>query len=313
MLHDNVGQQVRAACAQYRELKKCNSTFARCIEKASLAEKSQIDAELSCLQLDASDFSQPGEPEQPNAAETEGPTETADKSPLVHVDKSAVVTVAKPGAFEIPMPDIYTRVLAKKDSDVSTPSKRLRRKMTLLENNVSSGLALVPVPPSPPYFPRFYKGTTQGMNLRRQNVFVEDANEELLGWTMQEATMFQAGSQFDWSQAFLCEDVPRHGYSGQLLYPLPLRPLLFRPPNSRPTFEKARVEHKRSKLTWAEITLEHGPTPRQHPPQPPPRKPAAPKRPAPSNTSFPRRTQKASTPSCSSTQQLLQLVHQQKE
>jgi len=95
--------------------------------KASLAEKSQIDAELSCLQLDASDFLQPGEPEQPNVAETEGPTETVDKSPLVHVDKSAVVTVEKRGAFEIPVPNIYKRVLAKKDSDASTPSKRLRR------------------------------------------------------------------------------------------------------------------------------------------------------------------------------------------
>ena len=50
--------------------------------------------------------------------------------------------------------------------------------------------------------------------------------------------MFQVGSQFDWGQAFLCEDVPRHGYSGQLLYPLPPRPLLFRPPNSGATFEK---------------------------------------------------------------------------
>lgn len=189
MLHDNVGQQVRVACAQYRELKKCNSTYVRCIGKASLAEKPQIDAELYCLQLDASAFSQPGEPEQPNVAETEGPTETADKLPLVHVDKSAVVTVEKPGAFEIPVPNVYTRVLAKKDSDASTPSKRLRRKTTLLENDVSSGLALVPVLSSPPNFPRFYKGTTRGMILRRQNVFVEDANEELLGWTMQEASV----------------------------------------------------------------------------------------------------------------------------
>jgi hypothetical protein len=157
--------------------------------KASLAEKSQIDAELSCLQLDASDFLQPGEPEQPNVAETEGPTETVDKSPLVHVDKSAVVTVEKRGAFEIPVPNIYKRVLAKKDSDASTPSKRLRRKTAVLENDVSSGLALVPAPSSPPNFPRFSKDTKQGMNLRRQNAFVEDANEELVGWTMQDATV----------------------------------------------------------------------------------------------------------------------------
>ena len=117
--------------------------------------------------MDASDFLQPGEPEQPNVAEAEGPTETVDKSPLVHVDKSAVVTVEKPGAFEIPVPNIYKRVLATKDSHVSTPSKQLRRKTTVLENDVSSGLALVPAPSSPPDFPGFYKGTKQGMNLRR--------------------------------------------------------------------------------------------------------------------------------------------------
>jgi hypothetical protein len=58
-----------------------------------------------------------------------------------------------------------------------------------LENDVSSGLALVPAPSSPPNFPRFSKDTKQGMNLRRQNAFVEDANEELVGWTMQDATV----------------------------------------------------------------------------------------------------------------------------
>ena len=47
------------------------------------------------------------------------------------------------------------------------------------------------------------------------------------------------------------------------------------------------VEHNRSKLTWAEISLEHGPTPRQHPPQPRPPKPAAPKGPAPATPASP--------------------------
>jgi hypothetical protein len=36
VLHAKVGQQIRVACAQYRELKKCNSTYARCIRKEGI-------------------------------------------------------------------------------------------------------------------------------------------------------------------------------------------------------------------------------------------------------------------------------------
>jgi hypothetical protein len=48
---DNIDFLIRVACSMYREVKQDSTKYARCVRKASMEEKENIDSVLSCLSL----------------------------------------------------------------------------------------------------------------------------------------------------------------------------------------------------------------------------------------------------------------------
>eukprot|EP00435_Cladocopium_sp_Y103_P015359 s5140_g3.t1 len=187
VFHDKIDTQVRIACSQCRDLKRCSSNYARCIRKASMADKAQIDAVLQCLKVDLDDI--------PKAEGGEAQTSQGqvDKSPMNFKEPASPTK-------SFPIANVYKRVLEKKDSEASTPSRRLRTK-TKASEAMGTSLALVPAPESPPNLPGSFKDSKEDVGLRRQNAFVvdiplkrqnafvEDEEQELLMWMQQKATV----------------------------------------------------------------------------------------------------------------------------
>ena len=48
---DDIDFLIRVACSMYREVKQDSTKYARCVRKASMEEKENIDSALSCLSL----------------------------------------------------------------------------------------------------------------------------------------------------------------------------------------------------------------------------------------------------------------------
>ena len=106
---DRCDEQIRVACAQYREIKKDATKYVRCLKRASPEEKKNIDSVLSVLVF---------EDEEAEKPEDEIPRKCTE----VEVEP-APVAAADSGEPRRSPKRVFQRVLEKKVSDPTSPGK----------------------------------------------------------------------------------------------------------------------------------------------------------------------------------------------
>lgn len=107
---DGMDEKIRIACQQYRELKRDPKKYLRCIKKASVKEKNNIDNVLSFLQLHEDDTMQIGKDQ---GQEEFGEIETDQKQEEPRKDEDST----------LPSPSkVFKRVLSREASDPASPS-----------------------------------------------------------------------------------------------------------------------------------------------------------------------------------------------
>lgn len=126
---DMIDQNVRIACAHFRELRASPQKYQTCMRKASLSEKDTIDKVLEVLQLPEDGFQPPTEDgneskeveKEKGKEQAEAELEKPDQKP----EKASASTTVFGSSTSV-----FGRVLAKQISEASTPDKRLRKKTT---------------------------------------------------------------------------------------------------------------------------------------------------------------------------------------
>lgn len=127
---DMIDQNVRIACANYRELRASPQKYQTCMRKASLSEKDTIDKVLEVLQLPEEGFqasTEDGNQSKEVQMEKEKSQEEVEQEKSDQKTETPSTSTTVFGSSTT----VFGRVLAKQVSEASTPDKRLKKKTTM--------------------------------------------------------------------------------------------------------------------------------------------------------------------------------------
>lgn len=132
---DSVDNVVRIGASVYRELKKCEVKYSRCVKKCSPEEKRNIDQVLGMLTL--------GENSE-TSQETEAlPVPKDEKAVENNLSLDLALVSSSSSSASRPKLTIFTKVLQKKGSDPSSPTVSTKKQEQGLEQKKSSVPATV--------------------------------------------------------------------------------------------------------------------------------------------------------------------------
>jgi hypothetical protein len=127
---DNIDFLIRVACSMYREVKQDSTKYARCVRKASMEEKENIDSVLSCLSLGCHADEACAEDEE-DVTERPASSKPALANPDSVFKKVLQKTPSAPESPEAKSSQLVTRASGSNEASGSRPA--LRRQLAFLD------------------------------------------------------------------------------------------------------------------------------------------------------------------------------------
>ena len=127
---DDIDFLIRVACSMYREVKQDSTKYARCVRKASMEEKENIDSALSCLSLGCHADEACAEDEE-DVTEKPASSKPALANPDSVFKKFLQKTPSAPESPEAKSSQLVTRASGSNEASGSRPA--LRRQLAFLD------------------------------------------------------------------------------------------------------------------------------------------------------------------------------------